>query len=437
MEFSDMHFSEAPLIKVDPPGPRARELIEMQLKLESNAVLYPRKVPLVIDEAKGATIRDVDGNIYIDFFSGISVLNFGHSNPVIVEAARRQLEKLAHALDFPTEPRLELTKLLRDIAPLGLKGRCKVLYGGPTGSDAIEAAVKLAKYNTRKHGLLAFEGSYHGQTAAALSLTSSRSFKDKYIPMLPEVHFSPYAYCYRCPLGLSYPECSIQCVRYLEKRLKDPYSGLPDLAAIIVEPVQGEGGVIVPPDEFLKEVRRIASEHSIPLVIDEIQAGLCRTGKIFACEHYETTPDVMTLAKSLGGGMPLAACLYREDLDTWEPGSHLGTFRGHAVAMAAGVAAMKFMLDYKLWEHTASLGELAIKRLEEVASESEVVGDVRGKGLMLALELVKDTRTKEPWPDGVKRVQRECFRRGVIVWTAGHYGNVVRLLPPLVITRIS
>ncbi len=431
-----IHFLEAPKIVVEPPGPKAIALLKMQEELEGKAVLYPSSIPFVPEEGLGATIKDVDGNTYIDFFSGISVLNFGHSNPYILEKTIEQLKKLAHTLDFPTEYREKLVEKLLLIAPGEMKNRSKVLFGGPTGSDAIESAIKLAKWITRKHAVIAFEGSYHGQTSMSLNLSSGRRFKDPYIPLSPDVYFAPYAYCYRCPFKLEHPECGLRCSDYLEHLIEDPYSGIPTPAAILIEPIQGEGGIIIPPDGFLQRIRRIADKHGIPLIVDEIQAGMGRTGRWFACEHYNVTPDIVTLAKSLGGvGLPLSAIIYRKELDMWEPGAHLGTFRGNVVAMASGYAAIEFAEKIKLLDHVTKLGEEALKYLKDVSLERRSIGEVRGKGLMIALELVKNKDTKEPDKELATKIQIKSFKKGVLVWKAGHYGNVIRLLPPLVITR--
>ncbi|MEM4489020.1 MAG: aspartate aminotransferase family protein [Desulfurococcaceae archaeon] len=434
--FEELHFPNAPYIAVEPPGPKARELLNLQKELESSAVLYPPDLPFVPEEAKGATIKDVDGNIYIDLFSGISVLNFGHSNPFILERAIEQMKKLTHTLDFPTYAREELARKLVNIAPGGMRNNSKVLFGGPTGSDAIEGAIKLAKYITKRHAIIAFENSYHGQTTAALSVTSNRKYKDLYGPLGPEVHFVPYPYCYRCPLKLEYSECEMRCFTYLEHVVEYPYSGLPKPAAILIEPVQGEGGVIVPPPGFLKRVEKLARENGILLIIDEIQSGMGRTGTWFACEHEEVTPDIVTMAKSLGGiGLPLAGIIYKKELEPWVPGGHIGTFRGNVVAMAAGAAAIEFAEKTNLLEHVRRMGEDALRYLKDFAQESKSVGEVRGKGLIIGIELVEDKVTKKPATEMAKKVQLMCFKRGILLWKAGAYANVIRLLPPLVITK--
>ena len=435
-EFRDLSFPEAPKIVVKPPGPRARELLEKQKQVDSRAVYYPTVIPTAWEAGKGATLKDVDGNVYIDFIAGISVLNVGHSNPYVVEKVKRQLDKLTHALDIPTPERIELVEKLVQIAPAGLKGNSRVLFGGPTGSDAIEGALKIAKFNTKHHTFLAFHGAYHGMTGGALSVTSKKTFKAGYLPLFPDIHFAPYAYCYRCAFGKEFPECEMQCVQYVEYLFKDPETGLADPAAIIVEPIQGEGGFIVPPDGYLKELRRICDENSVLLIVDEIQTGFGRTGRMFACEYDDVTPDVMPIAKAVGGiGLPLSGCVIRKELDSWEPGGHLGTFRGNVLSCVAGLAAINFTQEKRLVERAANEGAYMLKRLKDLQQETKTMGDVRGKGMMVAVEFVEDKHTRKPAVELVKKVQAKCLERGVLVWKAGHWPNVIRFLPPLVITR--
>jgi len=436
MKFSELNFAEAPRILVPPPGPRSREALAMQGIYETDVISYAKAIPLAFKEGRGATIEDFDGNVYIDFFGGAGVLNVGHCNPEVLEAVREQERKLIHALDFPTKPRLELAKKLFQIAPGSMRNNAKIVFGGPTGSDAVEAAVKLAKLCTGRRGLLAFQGGYHGMTSGALSLSSGKKLKEHFVPLLPEVHFAPYAYCYRCVFGKEYPDCGLQCARYIEHLLDDPHSGIVDPAAIIVEPIQGEGGSIVPPDEYIRELARICTDHSVPLIVDEIQTGLGRTGKMFACEHSNTTPDIMTLSKAIGGiGYPLSACICRKELDKWSRGAHIGTFRGHCVAMAAGLAALNFMEKNDLPRYATELGRHMLTQLQALKEESKHIGDVRGKGLMIGIEFVRDSRTKKAAEDIAQEVRKRCYMKGLIVELGGHYSNVVRFLPPLVLTE--
>lgn len=431
--FEELHFAPAPALDGEVPGPRSREMLAEQDELESSARSYPRAVPVAIEEGKGATMKDVDGNTFIDFFGGAGVLNVGHSHPAVLQAASAQEKKLVHALDFPTRPKLRLMRKLRSLLPgrLGESGRFH--FGGPTGSDAIESALKLTRAHTGREAVIAFQGSYHGMTKEALSLTSDTSFGG---PATTPVHFMPYPYCYRCPLGLKPDSCEMACAKLLETSLSDPHTGIPTPAAVLIEPIQGEGGTIVPPEGYLTEVRRITREHDVPLICDEIQSGFARTGKMFAVEHDGVAPDVMTLSKALGGiGYPLSCVAYDSTLDTWTKGAHIGTFRGHQVAMAAGLAAIELMQELDLAGHAAALGELTLELLRDAQDNLPSVGDVRGRGLMIGIEMVKDRDTKEPWPEMAAQIRTECFRKGVIIEVGGHFGNVARFLPPLVITR--
>ncbi|HTA15152.1 MAG TPA: aspartate aminotransferase family protein [Solirubrobacteraceae bacterium] len=431
--FDELHFEPAPALSGEVPGPLSREMLAEQDELESSARSYPRSVPVAIESGRGATMRDVDGNTFIDFFGGAGVLNVGHNHPAVARAAAEQQQKLVHALDFPTRPKLRLMRKLKSLLPGRLRESARFHFGGPTGSDAIESALKLTRAHTGRDAVIAFQGSYHGMTTGALSVTSDVGFGG---PTSSPVHFMPYPYCYRCPLGLKPDSCELACAKLLDTSLEDPHSGIPEPAAILIEPIQGEGGTIVPPDGYLREVRRIASKHQVPLICDEIQTGFARTGTMFACEHDSVTPDVMTLSKALGGiGYPLSCIAYDMELDGWKPGAHIGTFRGHQVAMAAGFAAIELMQEVDLAGHAAALGELALELLREAQDGLPSVGDVRGRGLMIGIELVRDRDTKEPWPEMAGQIRRECFRKGVIIEVGGHFGNVARFLPPLVITR--
>ncbi|MFX1481935.1 MAG: aspartate aminotransferase family protein [Promethearchaeota archaeon] len=435
-ELKSLHLANSASIIEKPPGPKSRELLQKQNDIESAAVSYPKAIPVAFAEGKGATLKDVDGNVYIDFFAGAGVVNVGHCNPEVVEAVREQMGKLTHNLDFPTPVRMELVDEILSVLPAKLRDIAKLLFVAPTGSDAVESAMKLAKFNTGRIGMISFEGAYHGMTAGAITLTANKSLKQDLIPMIPEVHFVPYAYCYRCPFGQEYPICSLECAKYLEHVLRDPKSGVVDPAAIIIEPVQGEGGSLPAPDEYLREVRRISAENSILLIVDEIQAGMARTGKMWACQHSGIKPDIMTISKGIGGGLPLSVLVFDKELDTWEKGAHVGTFRGNVVAVAAGVATLQFMKRHKLWDHAARLGnEVFLPRLEELQDESRFIGDTRGKGLMLGVEFVKDKESKEPWTEFAKDVRRACYQRGLICEIGGHFSNVVRFMPPLVITK--
>jgi len=432
LDFSDLSFPGAPLLKTPPPGPKSQAYLAYQSSHESSTVSYSKGMPMAIQRAKGATVEDVDGNLYIDFFAGAGVMNVGHSNPTVVEAVTKQIGQLTHALDFPTPSRKLLVETLSTVLPKTLS---RLSFGGPTGSDAVESAIKLAKYNTKRQPIIAFEGSYHGMTTGALSVTSGRYFREPFLPLAPEVHFVPYAYCYRCPFNQTPDKCSLECAQYLEHVLEDPHSGIGKPAAIIVEPMQGEGGSIVPPAQFMPKVREICDKHEVVMIADEVQVGFCRTGKMFAFEHTDTIPDILTMSKALGGiGLPISAIAYQEQLNTWPTAQHIGTFRGNVVAYAAGAAALDFMVSRNLAEHASQLGQRMLSSLKELETASRMVGEVRGKGLMLGVEFVKDKATKQPWPEGAQGVRSACHRRGLLIEIGGHYNNVARFLPPLVLT---
>jgi diaminobutyrate-2-oxoglutarate transaminase len=425
----DLHFASAPDVD-GVPGERSRRLRERQERVESNAVLYPVDVPIAFEEGRGATLRDVDGNVYLDFFAGIGVLNVGHSNPYVTEAAVEQTETLSHALDFPTEARLDLVEKLDEIAPGDLAGNNRVVFGGPTGSDAVEASIKLAKYNTGNRGMVAFYGSFHGETSGAYSLTADTKYKKPYTPLLPEVEHVPYPYPFR--QGKSDQEAVEDALDAVQTVLSDRYGAMANPAGVWVEPIQGEGGIVVPPEGFMQGLRDITEDEGVPLIVDEVQTGMGRTGRWFASEWFDVTPDVMPMAKALGSGLPLAGTMYREDLDTWGPGGHTGTFRGNVPAMRAAVRAIEYVQEHDLLAHAREIGEYMKDRLREVAEDVPELGDVRGKGMYVGAEFVAEDGSDA---DLVTEIQTACYERGVLVWTGGRDGDVLRLIPPLVLTR--
>ena len=432
-QFKNLSFPKAPVIKKSPPGPQSLDFLEFQQEAESKGVSYPRGMPMALRCAKGATVEDVDGNIYIDFFGGAGVMGVGHSNPRVIKAASDQIKELTHSLDVPNPARRSLVEMLSSILPSALN---KLFFGGPTGSDAVEAAVKIAKYNKKRSPMIAFQGAYHGMTAGALSLSSGLGFKEDFLPLLPDIHFIPYAYCYRCAFGLEPHSCDLRCAQYLEHILEDPHSGVGRPSAVIVEAVQGEGGSIVPPDSFIPKIREICTKYDVLLIIDEIQAGLCRTGKMFAFEHTRTIPDIVTLSKALGGvGFPISCAAFKKELDQWPPGKHIGTFRGNVAAYAAGAAALLFMKENDLPEYASHLGATMLSELKKLEKDYEMVGEVRGKGLMLGIEFVRNKQNKVPAPELAKKIRSLCHKNGLLIEIGGHYDNVARFLPPLILTR--
>ncbi len=389
--------------------------------------------PVVIAEASGATIKDVSGKEYIDCFSGISVVNAGHCHPEIIEAAFSQAKKLVHACSYvyyiPVVA--ELAERLAEIT----YPRLQKTFFGNSGAEAVECAVKLARKFTKKYELIALMCSFHGRTLGTLSITGQAG-RRKYDmgPYLSGVAFVPPPYCYRCPFEKTYPECDLLCARFVRNVIE--YSTGKGVAAFIAEPVLGEGGIIPPPSEYFKIVKEILDEYGILFIADEVQTGFGRTGKMFAIEHYNVEPDIMTLAKGIADGFPLSACITREDIArAFEPGDHLSTFGGNPVSAAAALANINIMLRDKLPEQAAEKGEYFMKRLEEMREEYQIIGDVRGKGLMIGIELVKDRAKKTPAIEETKRVRDMAREKGLLVGSGGVTGSVIRIQPPLTIEK--
>ncbi|MGW4273180.1 diaminobutyrate--2-oxoglutarate transaminase family protein [Streptomyces seoulensis] len=426
-------------------------ILRRQSARESAARTYARTLPIVPVRARGLTIEGADGRRYLDCLSGAGTLALGHNHPVVLAAVRKVLDSGAplHALDLATPVKDAFVSELFATLPPGLAARARVQFCGPAGTDAVEAAFKLVRAATGRGPIMAFAGAYHGMTAEASAASGHAT--DVRVARLP------YPQDYRCPFGVGGRRGAELAARWTESVLDDPKSGVPLPAGMILEPVQGEGGVLPAPDEWLRRMRRITAERSVPLIADEIQTGVGRTGAFWAVEHSGVTPDVMVLSKAIGGSLPLAVVVYRDDLDVWEPGAHAGTFRGNQLAMAAGTATLAHVRENRLAERAAELGARMLDRLRPLAGEHPCVGEVRGRGLMLGVELVDpeaeprredrgaddqgvallEDRSPEPRPAAPElaaAVQRECLRRGLIVELGGRYASVVRLLPPLTIT---
>jgi diaminobutyrate-2-oxoglutarate transaminase len=425
-----LSFPDAPSIVAPPPGPASTRLLDRQARRESNARTYPRGLPIALAEGRGATVRDVDGNLYIDCLGGAGALNVGHDNPFVREEVERFLRS-GHALmglDLPSEPRDRFTDALLSVMPPELGAHARLQFCGPTGSDAVDAALKLAKWATGRHEVIAFQGAYHGMGQGPLSTTGATAPKSGLGALLAAVHFAPYGHCARCALGLTVDRCGLACARMLGSMLEDPWSGVTTPAAIIVEAIQGEGGSVVPPEGWLRLVGEYARANDVPLVCDEVQTGFGRTGRWFAFEHDGIVPDVVVLSKAVGGGgYPLSVVVYHERLDDWPPGAHAGTFRGNYLAMAAGTAAIGFIRSHGLVEHAASLGARLLGNLRSAGLPASLVSDIRGRGLLIGVETTS-TATAHA-------VRRESLLRGLIVELGGRQDRTVRLLPPLVLTE--
>ncbi|GAB3667190.1 diaminobutyrate--2-oxoglutarate transaminase [Halopiger thermotolerans] len=419
-----------------------REILSQQARRESNARTYPRHLPLAIREAQGTVVTDLDGNEYLDCLAGAGTLALGHNHPRVVEAMERALEadRPVHTLDISTPAKERFVDSLFASLPDEFSERAKIQFCSPAGTDAVEAALKLVKTATGNRSVLGFQGAYHGMTNGTLSLMGDTDAKEPVPGLMSDVHHLPFPHDYRCPFGVGGEEGHRIASRYVENLLDDAESGITDPAGMILEPVQGEGGAIPAPDDWLREIRRITRERDVPLILDEIQAGLGRTGELYAFEHADIVPDVITLSKAIGGGLPLAVVVYDESLDVWEPGAHAGTFRGNQLAMAAGEATIDYVLENDLDDHAADVGARLRERLEATAERFDAIGDVRGRGLMLGVEFVdpaSDWQGAGPHaPDGdfAAAVQAECFDRGLIVELGGRGSATARFLPPLIVS---
>lgn len=421
----------------------AQRLLAQQARRESNARTYPRSLPLAIERAEGAILEDVDGNEYVDCLAGAGTLALGHNHPAVVERMEDLLERdrAVHTLDLTTPVKERFVDRLLESLPDEFAANAKVQFCSPAGTDAVEAALKLVKTATGNRSMLAFQGGYHGMSNGALSLMGDTAAKEPISGLMPDVHHLPYPHAYRCPFGLGGEDCWRTSAEYVERTLSNPDSGIVDPAGMIVEPVQGEGGAVPAPDQWLREMRRVTRERDVPLIVDEIQTGLGRTGELYAVEHADVVPDVMTLSKAVGGGLPLSVVVYDDSLDVWEPGAHAGTFRGNQLGMAAGAATVEHVLENDLDDRAAAMGDRLRGHLEGTAATVDVVGDVRGRGLMLGMELVDPDGEPDSlghYPadgDLASAVQSAAFDRGLIVETGGRHGSVVRFLPPLTISK--
>jgi diaminobutyrate-2-oxoglutarate transaminase len=422
-----------PDVRTAIPGPKSMELLRRQEARESNARSYPRRLPVALERGMGAYVEDVDGNVFLDFLAGAGVLALGHSHPEVVAAVQEQLGKLVHGLDLPTPAKDQFTEAHLALLPESMRATTKVHFCGPTGANAVEAALKLCKSHTGRSDIISFQGGFHGSTHGAMAVTGLVAPKAAVPGRMPDVHFFPYSHCYRCPLGLTATECDTNCASYLENSLRDTHGGIPKPAAVLLELVQGEGGVIPATPAFANRVARLARELDVPLIVDEIQTGYGRTGSWFAFERYGLEPDVVIASKAAGGiGLPISVMFYHRRLDTWNAGAHIGTFRGHQLAFAASVAALEVMRREDVLGNVAARGGQLRAGLDSLAAKEPAIGDVRGVGLMLGMEIT-DPRTGAPDPSRAAAIQTAALRRGLIVELGGRGDAVVRLLPPLTI----
>ncbi len=416
--------------------------IERQEGYESSARSYPRKFPVAIMKAKGSWVEDIEGKRYLDFLNGAGTLALGHNDDEVSKAMIELIQSGAslHMLDLVTPMKDEFVQALFSIVPKELAEKAKVQFCSPSGSDATEAAIKLCKTATGRSTVIAFSGGYHGMSHGAMALTGNLNAKSKVPNIMPGVQFMPYPYSYRCPMGLGGEAGTKACINYFERLLKDPESGVIKPAAVILEAIQGEGGVIPAPVEFLQAVRRITKELDIPLICDEIQCGMGRSGKVFAFEHAGIVPDVILISKAVGGGQPMSVVVYDKKLDAWTAGAHAGTFRGNQLAMAAGKIVIERISQPGFLDEVTRKGNRMKEGLLKLQKEVSIIGDVRGTGLMLGIEFINPNGPKDimgtPMPDGdiTARVQRMCLENGLIMEKGGRFGSVMRCLCALTIT---
>jgi 4-aminobutyrate aminotransferase len=422
--------TNSPDIKTALPGPRAKAIIDRDDAVVSPS--YTRTYPLVMERGAGAMVEDVDGNVFLDCAAGIAVNSTGHSHPDVVKAITDQAQKFLHmsGTDFYYEPQVRLAEELAGISPTG--GAARTFFGN-SGAEAIEACLKLSKYATGRQNIIAFLGGFHGRTMGALSLTASKAIQRRgFGPMMAGVYHAPYADCYRCPLGLSSSNCAAECLDYLEDQIFLHLVSPDEVAAVVIEPIQGEGGYVVAPDQFLQRLRELTKTHGILLVDDEVQSGMGRTGKMFAIEFSGVAPDMVAIAKGIASGMPLGVATARKDIMAWPPGAHASTFGGNPVSCAAALATIK-LLKEQLMANAAAVGPHLMNGLRALMDKHALIGDVRGRGLMIGVELVRDRKTKERATTERDAVVEAAFRRGLLLLGAGK--NSIRFSPSLVLTQ--
>jgi 4-aminobutyrate aminotransferase len=419
---------DAPDIKTALPGPKAKALIERDRKFVSPS--YTRDYPLVIARGEGAVVEDVDGNRFLDCAAGIAVNSTGVSHPEVVRAITEQAQKFIHmsGTDFYYETQVRLAEELAAIVPID--GEVRSFFGN-SGTEATEAALKLSRYHTSRQGIIAFIGSFHGRSMGALSLTASKVVQRRgFGPLLPGVYHAPYPDTYR--FNGSADACAAASLSFITDQIFPHLIAPDEVAAIVVEPIQGEGGYIVPPPAFFQGLRELASRHGIVLVVDEVQSGMGRTGRMFALEHFGVKADVVNIAKGIASGLPLGVTCARADMMAWPPGAHASTFGGNPVACAAALATIKLLKDQFI-ANAEDVGRHLLDGLRALQAKHPLVGDVRGMGLMIGVELVKDRATKERAVEARAALVQALFRRGVLILGAGK--NAVRFAPPLVLTN--
>lgn len=417
-------------IKTKLPGPKSAQIL--RIDEQSASPSYVRTKPFVTEKGEGSSLTDVDGNQFLDFCAGIAVCSTGHCHPEIVSTIQKQAGKLIHTAGaiFAHEPLSLLARKLVLIAPG--KSKKKVFFSN-SGTEAIEAAIKLARYYTGRPLMISYIGAFHGRTMGGISLTASKTIQKKgFSPLLSGITHIPYPYCYRCIFGCKYGTCNFECLKYLEDTLFNKTVPPSEVAAIFIEPIQGEGGYVVPPAEYMKKLRRLTKQHGILLVADEIQSGMGRSGKMFACEHFQIEPDIICCAKGIASGMPLGALVARSDIMTWPPGSHASTFGGNPISCSAALKTVE-LLEKGLVKNCADMGTRLINGLKKIEKKYSIIGEVRGKGLMIGMEVITDKKTKAKDPKTRDKILKATLHEGLILLGCGP--NVIRFTPALVVNK--
>lgn len=413
-----------------------------QAQFESNVRSYPRKLPLVISKAQGCWITDADGREYLDCLAGAGTLALGHNHPDVIEAIQSVLAQglPLHTLDLTTPLKDQFSESLLFFLANNVNDYC-LQFCGPSGADAVEAALKLAKTVTKRRHIISFSGGYHGMTHGALAVTGNLSPKDQVSGLMPDVQFMPYPHSYRCPLGIGGEQGAVALTHYFERFINDVESGVCLPAAVILEAVQGEGGVNIAPVAWLQKIREVTRQHGILLIIDEVQAGFGRTGQRFAFQHAGIDPDIVVMSKAIGGGLPLAVLGIRREFDQWQAGGHTGTFRGNQLAMATGLATLNYLSQPDALLHVQHRGDWLKQQLEALQQQFPCIGQVRGLGLMLGIEIIDERLPVDhlgSYPADAAlavTIQQQCFKHGLLLERGGREGTVLRLLPPLIISQ--
>jgi 4-aminobutyrate aminotransferase len=436
-ELKALSWEGAPKMVTEAPGPQVKALMEESAKYES----FTRGgggFPVILSDGKGVTVKDPDGNLYIDMAAGVAVNAVGRNHPKVLDAIRRQCDVIMHTTDITNPKRLELAKKVSSVMPDGLKGNCHTAVY-QAGSDAVETAIKFARAYTGRSQMIAFHGAYHGVWMGTAAMTTAYNYRHGWGPMMPGVQHLPYAYCYRCPFGKEYPSCDIQCGKFVDEVLNGPYTGADDVAAVVIESQQGEGGYVAPPPEFLEMVKAACEKNGCLYVADEVQSGAGRTGRMWAIQYSKVQPDMLTWGKGMGGDMPMAGVSYRAEMEkALREGSQPSTFAGNAMGCEVAMTNIDLITDPEtdLIGRAAALGEEIKGMFTDAMPNVPCIGEVRGNGLMVGIEVVADRMTKEPLTgEQIGEITFKLLNSGILMTPCGRHANVFRFMPPLTIPR--